>query len=324
MTTNKKVISAANTDEKNRKLNILTFCTHEAYETQLCKTGHYFYAFTSEKLKKWNANYCNIPSNYSLMPEDQLVSCIDFDLILSQDRFSQFSVAKKIQQYLRVPLVALEHTTLGPNTDEQHKQYFQNQIGDLNIFISDFSRKEFGITHNTKIIHHSIDTEKFCDKDLERDSRILTVANDFINRDYCLNFSGWNRIADNFEHTLIGDTPGISKPVKSEELVDIYNSHLVYLNTTTHSPIPTSLLEAMACGCAVVSTATCMIPEVIEDGVNGFISNDESVLIDKIRYLLDNPEKAKEMGKKARQTIIEKFNETDFINNWNNALRSVV
>ena len=74
----------------------------------------------------------------------------------------------------------------------------------------------------------------------------------------------------------------------------------------------------MSCGCAVVSTATCMIPEIIEDGVNGYISNDEAVLKSQIQNLLKNPGLAKELGENARQTILEKFNEDSFVNNWNN------
>ena len=33
---------------KSGKLNILTFPTHERYETMLCKTGHNFYAYRAE------------------------------------------------------------------------------------------------------------------------------------------------------------------------------------------------------------------------------------------------------------------------------------
>ena len=103
-----------------------------------------------------------------------------------------------------------------------------------------------------------------------------------------------------------------------EGLVREYQKSLIFLNTSTISPVPTSLLEAMACGCAVVTTATCMIPEIIEDGVNGYISNDEDQLQSSIQNLLNNPGLAKELGENARQTIIEKFNEDSFVGNWNN------
>ena len=283
-----------------------------------------FYAFNSEKMKQWNNTYAQMPKNYFVMPNDTILEYIDFDLILSQDRFYQFKTAQNIQRYIRVPIVALEHTMLGPNAPKEHREYIKQCVGDANVFISEFSRNAVGIHQNAHVIHHSVDTEKFNNKNSERANKILSVANDFINRDYCLNFSGWQRITNGFDVTLVGDTPGISKAATPEELVNLYNNHSIFLNTTTHSPIPTVLLEAMSCGCAVVSTATCMIPEIIKEGINGFISNDENTLRQRIQYLLENPEKAREIGKNARQTILENFGEEKFINSWNNLLRSVV
>jgi glycosyltransferase involved in cell wall biosynthesis len=73
----------------------------------------------------------------------------------------------------------------------------------------------------------------------------------------------------------------------------------------------------MSCGCAVVSTATCMIPEIIKNGVNGFISNDEEELKSYINDFINDEELRKEMGRAARETILNNFSEESFINNWN-------
>jgi len=74
----------------------------------------------------------------------------------------------------------------------------------------------------------------------------------------------------------------------------------------------------MACGCAVVTTATCMIPEIIENGVNGFMSNNEEELREYIKKVLSDKELAKELGNQARETIKKNFSEEKFVNNWNN------
>ena len=39
--------------------------------------------------------------------------------------------------------------------------------------------------------------------------------------------------------------------------------------------------------------------------------------LEKIELLLQNPDVCKEMGEKARETILDKFSETNFLNNWN-------
>ena len=88
------------------------------------------------------------------------------------------------------------------------------------------------------------------------------------------------------------------------------------MNTSTISPIPTALLEAMACGCAVVSTATCMIPEIIEHGVDGFITNDEKEMREYLELLSNDEQLALEMGKRARQKIVEHYSEDQFVNQW--------
>jgi glycosyltransferase involved in cell wall biosynthesis len=67
-----------------------------------------------------------------------------------------------------------------------------------------------------------------------------------------------------------------------------------------------------------------MIPEVIENGKNGFISNDESELRGFIDELLKNPELANKVGNEARKTVVERFSEKVFIDNWNNKFDEVM
>ena len=84
------------------------------------------------------------------------------------------------------------------------------------------------------------------------------------------------------------------------------------------------LLEAMACGCAIVSTANCMIPEIIENGKNGLISNDPQELRGFLDLLLKNEDLAKELGANARKTIVEKYNLKRFTDNWNKLFYSTI
>tara|TARA_R110000823_G_scaffold204643_5_gene335648 strand:+ start:175 stop:390 length:216 start_codon:yes stop_codon:yes gene_type:complete len=60
-----------------------------------------------------------------------------------------------------------------------------------------------------------------------------------------------------------------------------------------------------------------MIPEIIKNGVNGFISNDEEELKSYINDFINDEELRKEMGRAARETILNNFSEESFINNWN-------
>ena len=159
----------------------------------------------------------------------------------------------------------------------------------------------------------------------EKLPRILSVVNDWINRDWCCGFAIWQRVTKDLPVFPVGDTQGLSRPSKNiGELVDFYQTSQIFINTSTVSPIPSALLEAMSCGSACVSTANCMIPEIIVHGYNGFITNDEKEMREYLQLLLNDEKLRDYLGKNARQTILEKFSLEQFVNNWNNFLRMVL
>lgn len=311
-----RLIYIANNNKKE-KYNILTFPTHERYESQLCKTGHNFYSFTTQNFKHWNKDQTEVPVNYHILPDSQIAGYLNYDFILVQSKFWQYQVAQQINQQLSLPIICLEHTLPTPQTmNKSNIEEMRKMNGDVNVFISEFSKKAWDMSGF--VIHHGIDSKTFSPNDTEKKSTVLTVANDFVNRDYCLNYSGWKRVTDGMNTKLVGDTKGLSEPAKSvEDLVNEYNSCSVYFNSSTLSPIPTSLLEAMSCGCAVVSTATCMIPEIIKNGENGYISNDENQLKKYINNILTDESLRKTLGQNARKTVTEMFSEDKFVNEWN-------
>lgn len=69
------------------------------------------------------------------------------------------------------------------------------------------------------------------------------------------------------------------------------------------------LIEAMATGTPVIGTHVGGIPDIIQEGVTGFLvpPADENVLAEKMVYLLENPAKALEMGKKGREFVQNYF-----------------
>lgn len=319
--------------------NILTFPTHERYETGLAQTGHNFYAFRAQGIKDWNDKYGKCPDNYILLDSkkewSQLLLDVDFDFILSQNKFGQFQYALELSKRLHLPIVSLEHTLPFPGWPEKRLTDCQQMRGDFNVFISNYSIGKWGWQeqNDTYVIKHMVDTDVFnpgwehtigdigprkLHRATEQKNHILSVVNDWINREWCCNFSGWRRITNGLPVRVLGDTKGLSETAKSiDDLVNEYRSSRIFINTSTISPVPTALLEAMACGCAVVSTATCMIPEVIENGVNGFLSNDENELREYCVRLLNDEDLAKRLGYMAKETILNKFNKDRFLSEWN-------
>ena len=316
----KNIMDQVNSERK--KYNILTFNTHERYQSQLAKTGHNFYAFSHDGGKDWYEGHAPMPDNYYVLPKNSLFPAINFDLILSNSKFGQFQVTEQINRTLQVPVVSLEHTLPIPSWPSEQLANFQNMKGDVDVFITNYSKSEWGMSG--EVIYHSIDTELFKPDESKERSGVLTVAHDFIKRDYALNYHGWERMTSGLDRRVVGETEGLSKQSDSvDELVSEYQRALVYINPSTLSPVPTSLLEAMSCGCAIVTTETCEIPKIIEHGQNGFMSNDEGELRSYIEKLLGDPELAKEMGTRARETVEEKFSEGRFIDEWNKVFDNI-
>lgn len=70
--------------------------------------------------------------------------------------------------------------------------------------------------------------------------------------------------------------------------------------------------EAMNAHCAVVASASCgSVPFMIKDGENGLIFESENFndFYKKVRYLIDNPKKRKELSYNAYVTVKEEWNE---------------
>ncbi|CAB1060089.1 hypothetical protein D1BOALGB6SA_4854 [Olavius sp. associated proteobacterium Delta 1] len=83
---------------------------------------------------------------------------------------------------------------------------------------------------------------------------------------------------------------------------------------------PNSILEACATGLAVVSTKHAGIPDVIIEGMTGFLvaEGDVAAMADKMVLLGRNPALAESMGRKARQHMVSHFSLEKSINSlWN-------
>ncbi len=74
--------------------------------------------------------------------------------------------------------------------------------------------------------------------------------------------------------------------------------------------LPNSLIEAMACRKAVISTNVGAISELIKDGENGllFPAGDTNAFCTKVVHLLENRKLQEQLAYNAYQTIHERFN----------------
>lgn len=74
--------------------------------------------------------------------------------------------------------------------------------------------------------------------------------------------------------------------------------------------IPNALMEAMACKLPVIGTRTAGLAELIDDGINGLLVEEQNAkeLADAIAFIKNNPEKAEAFAQAARAKIEKDFN----------------
>jgi len=321
--------------ERGDKLNILTFATHERYEENLCRTGHNFYSLRVGK--EWDTTYAEVPHNYHIV--SNIPSWLDIDLVLSHTSCNRIQVAHDLLsgsrgQSNKLSFPILRHCHVLPDirfdTAEEISSFRSIPV-DATSFISNYSRDQWGFNdQNSSVVEHGIDSDFWNDdSDLERSAHVLSVVNEFPSRDWCCGFKLWKQVTKNLPVNMVGkctgSNEGFSLPARdSNHLRDIYRASGIFLNTSIHSPVPTVLMEAMACGCAIVSTSNCMIPEIIKHGENGLISNNPDEIRANIEYLLYNELERKRLGKAARETIVRNFSLTRFVERWNDLLYTTV
>ena len=83
----------------------------------------------------------------------------------------------------------------------------------------------------------------------------------------------------------------------------------IFVNTSLHEGIPMSILEAMAYGIPVIAPRIGGIPEIIEDGIDGFLIRPDNaeLFAEKSLLLCQDAELRNKIGAAARQKISSVF-----------------
>jgi len=97
----------------------------------------------------------------------------------------------------------------------------------------------------------------------------------------------------------------IFKPISHQKLVKHYQKASVFVLTSKTEGQSKALLEAMSAGCACLTTS--FPGNIIIDGQTGLIANSPKILAAKLDSLLKNPQLCQQLGKKARETIIQQY-----------------
>jgi glycosyltransferase involved in cell wall biosynthesis len=92
-----------------------------------------------------------------------------------------------------------------------------------------------------------------------------------------------------------------------ENISDFYNQISVYVQPSSSEGFGIEIIEAMAHGRPVIATTGTCGPDVISDGVDGFVvpARDPAAILERMIFFRDNPGKIAEMGIRAREKAME-------------------
>jgi len=93
------------------------------------------------------------------------------------------------------------------------------------------------------------------------------------------------------------------------DVADILRASDVFVLSSRVEGNPLSVMEAMAAGLPVVSTAVGGVPELVRDGETGLLvpSEDAGALARAVQALMDDPARRRAMGAAARQDAVSRF-----------------
>lgn len=208
---------------------------------------------------------------------------------------------------------------------------------DGHLHISEYSRRIHSQENKSwaHVILGGVDTEKFSpDESVSREPKVLFVGRILAHKGIddlikalppglALEIVGQpydRRYLQELQKLAEGKDVVFNHDCDDQALVAAYRSALcvvlpsVYKNmydgeTNVPELLGQTLLEGMACEAPAICTDVASMPEIVEDGVTGFVvpPNDAAALRERLAWLREHPKDAKAMGKAARRRILERF-----------------
>jgi N-acetyl-alpha-D-glucosaminyl L-malate synthase BshA len=267
----------------------------------------------------------------------------DLDLLHVHYALPHSTAAFLAREITGKPYVATLHgsdvTILGSDASYMPVNTLSLEKADAVTAVSNFIAKEahesLGISREISVIPNFVDSDRFkpapCTDPEAKNSNDVTVT-------HISNFRPVKRIQDliyamnivtkkapDARLVLVGNGP---ERHRIERLVDELNlgsnveftgyrsdvpnllgcSDVVVLCSETEST-PLTLLEGMSCGLPVVATEVGGIPEIVDDGVNGFLVplKHPEAIAERILELNADPGLRKRLGDAARATVMERY-----------------
>jgi len=270
----------------------------------------------------------------------------NFDIILTSSgnmAYPSFKVARS----LKIPVVCYIHHVLGKYWKDVHGSFLGTifQLAEHHILSHPFdaiiyqNKNSFRLLpHNEERLHllqPGIDYKKF-QLNLEREPFVLFVGNFKMDKQMC-NYKGLKYFIEaagyfpNTQFDVVGEGSHLDNikrklpqdsniifmgAMDQDELIKLYNRALIYCCSSVTEGFGIALQEAMASGCAIVST--------VDIGQDGILTLPKSTagIVEGLKIFINNTKKAKMVGMQNRE-LSKKFSWKKYFDDFEKILEGV-
>ena len=303
-----------------RRYSILKYPWHTAHDYELSKLPHQFF-YLLGTVFKWDTSSRPMPKSIKWISgegnhtTDLMILHVDQWIFESPHRRAMFDYYNKNYKGLKV---VINHgcNMLDGCSSEEMKHLLN---GTYMVCNSSTAHSLWNID-NSRFIRHGMSIEEWNQTDYANHEVIIVQhqsrrASKYRNLELC------ERISKRLKVKWVGRDVKFSS---FERYRSFLSSNSIFFNSSFASPNPRARTEAMLSGLSIVTTDSHGESEYIENGVNGFCSNNEDELEDYLHYLKDNPDKTREIGRAGRATAQKLFNINSFVESWNTLLNELL
>jgi glycosyltransferase involved in cell wall biosynthesis len=310
-----------NYGDLGRPLRVLTWHIHGSYLYYLTQTPVEFYLpVKSGKHEGYGGRSGPLPWGNNVHDiEAADIKNLEFDCILFQSKKNfltdQYELLTEEQR--KLPKIYLEHDP--PREVPTDTKHIIDDPEILIVHVTHFNNLMWDNNNSpSKVIEHGVLIPKNVKYTGELEKGIV-VINGIATRGRRLGLDIFKRIQKEIPLDLIGmeseQVGGIGE-IPNLEVTSFISKYRFFFNPIRYTSLGLSVCEAMMTGMPIIGLSTTEMPITITNDFSGYIHTDIDYLIEKMKHLLVNPDRAKQLGQGARETAISKFNIERFKNDW--------
>lgn len=145
-----------------------------------------------------------------------------------------------------------------------------------------------------------------------------------LGNDYILYYTGGTTAEKDQDHTP-SNMINVGR-LNQQQVIQAMQTADAFLFPSRSEGFGLVVAEAMACGLPVVITDCSALTELVDHGSTGFLCKKDNIddFVQTIRHLNKHPELSVEVGKKARESAVAKFNMNDMVEKYINLYIDVI